>query len=130
MDSTTSRVLTGDFARDAILIRAEQMTKQEVCTLHNDDVTLKYYSQTQALAEKQSAFYAAQRQLKTCRQSLTSKELYVTLLQKKTASLEERVQEMTQRESQLQDMAGKVYTCMFIYTFVIRHLLLCVCACV
>ena len=74
-----------------------------VYKLHNN-----IYTQTQALAERQSAFYAAQRQLKTCRQTLSSKELYLSLLQKKTASLEERVQEMTQRESQLENMAGKV----------------------
>ena len=30
LDSATARVLTGDFARDAILIRAEQLAKQEV----------------------------------------------------------------------------------------------------
>ena len=30
LDSTTAQVLSGDFARDAILVRAEQMTKHEV----------------------------------------------------------------------------------------------------
>ena len=64
--------------------------------------------QTQALAEKQSAYYSAQRQLKTCRHTLESKELYVGLLQKKVASLEDRVQELSQRESQLETAAGKV----------------------
>ena len=64
--------------------------------------------QTQALAEKQSAYYSAQRQLKMCRQTLESKELYVGLLQKKVASLEERVQELSHRETQLETTAGKV----------------------
>ena len=30
LDSATAQVVTGDFARDAILVRAEQMTKHEV----------------------------------------------------------------------------------------------------
>lgn len=65
--------------------------------------------QTQALAEKQSAFYSAQRQLKMCRQTLESKEVYLTLLQKKAANLEEKVQGFVQREAQLESMAGKVH---------------------
>ena len=56
--------------------------------------------QTQALAEKQSAYYSAQRQLKACRQNLEHKELYVNLLQKKTASLEERVNTLSQHQTQ------------------------------
>ncbi|CAI8052223.1 Coiled-coil domain-containing protein 170 [Geodia barretti] len=91
-DSTTAQVVTGDFARDAILVRAEQMTKHE----------------TQTLAEKQSALYSVQRQLKTCRQTLGSKEMYLGLLQKKASSLEGKLQEMSQREAHLENMAGKV----------------------
>ena len=60
------------------------------------------------MAEKQSALYSAQRQLKTCRQTLESKELYLGLLQKKTASLEERVQSFSHREAQLETLGSKV----------------------
>ena len=111
LDSVTSQVLTGDFARDAILVKAEQMAKHEVMhPLHSRLFNGCFLSQTQALAEKQSAFYSAQRQLKTCRQTLESKEMYLGLLQKKTSSLEEKVQEMTQRETHLEHLAGKVGT--------------------
>ena len=73
------------------------------------DYTCLLTHQTQALAEKQSAFYAAQRQLKTCRQNLESKELLLGLLQKKVASLEERVQSCNRQEAQLESMSGKVH---------------------
>ena len=40
-DSTTAQVVTGDFARDAILVRAEQMTKHDV--RYNNSALLNLY---------------------------------------------------------------------------------------
>ena len=40
LDSTTAQVLTGDFARDAILVRAEQIAKHEVEHTHRECVML------------------------------------------------------------------------------------------
>lgn len=112
LDSATAEILAGDFAHDAILVRAEQLAKQEVRPTTTTPCTIDYGSllahQTQALAERQSAFYSAQRQLKTCRQNLESKELLLGLLQKKVASLEERVQSCSRQEAQLESMSGKV----------------------
>ena len=115
LDSATAEVLAGDFAHDAILVRAERLAKQEVrltaappCMTDYTCSSSLLTHQTQALAEKQSAFYAAQRQLKTCRQNLESKELLLGLLQKKVASLEERVQSCSRQEAQLESMSGKV----------------------
>ena len=126
LDPPTAQVLTGDFVRDAILAKAEQMAKHEVRERWTHiqreregegeggrehiqpSVYFPSFSQTQSLAEKQSALYSAQRQLKTCRQTLESKEMYLGLLQKKARSLEERVQEMGQREAHLETLASKV----------------------
>ena len=116
LDSTTAQVLTGDFARDAILVRAEQIAKHEVERTHRECVVYSNAPpQTQVLAEKQSALYSAQRQLKSCRQTLESKEVYLGLLQKKAKYLEERVQEMSQRETHLENLAGKVDNSCTIY---------------
>ncbi|XP_064403758.1 coiled-coil domain-containing protein 170-like isoform X2 [Halichondria panicea] len=84
LDSGTAEILSGDFAHDAILTKAEQLTKHE----------------TQSLAEKQTAVYTLQRKLKSCRQSLDSKELHLGLVQKKVTVMEERLLSYTQKEKE------------------------------
>lgn len=50
------------------------------------------------LAEKQTAVYTLQRKLKSCRQSLDSKELHLGLVQKKVTVLEEKLLSCAQKE--------------------------------
>ena len=69
-----------------------------------------------------------------CRQTLESKELYVGLLQKKVAALEERVQEISHRETQLETTAGKVwlstiYVQLYDIVFEILHMDITMCTC-
>ncbi|XP_064403759.1 coiled-coil domain-containing protein 170-like isoform X3 [Halichondria panicea] len=78
LDSGTAEILSGDFAHDAILTKAEQLTKHE----------------TQSLAEKQTAVYTLQRKLKSCRQSLDSKELHLGLVQKKGRKMEKKMERL------------------------------------
>ena len=67
--------------------------------------------QTQTLAEKQTAVYTLQRKLKSCRQSLESKELHLGLVQKKVSMLEERLLSYAQKEEEWKTMMDKVVEC-------------------
>ena len=64
--------------------------------------------QTQMLADKQTAVYTLQRKLKSCRQSLESKELHLGLVQKKVTMLEERLLSYAQKEEEWKTMMDKV----------------------
>jgi hypothetical protein len=75
MDQTTVDMLSGDFAVDAIIARAEQLALRE----------------TREVSEKQVCIYKLQRKLKATTQVLDSKALHITLLQKKLERLEERL---------------------------------------
>ena len=64
--------------------------------------------QTQALVDKQSAFYSLQRKHKLCRQQLETKELQLALLHKKVATMDQRLGEMTLKESEWDSTIDKV----------------------
>lgn len=107
VETSTSCIVTGDFAEDAVLVRAEQLSKLEVSVVTM--VTLYCtHCQTQAIAEKQSAVYSLQRKLKLCRQQLDSKEMHVNLLQKKVSALEARVTSAIEKETEWQNTLDKV----------------------
>lgn len=52
--------------------------------------------------------YSLQRKLKACRQQLEGKELHLGLLQKKVASLEERLLTFSHRETDWEAAVNKV----------------------
>jgi chromosome segregation ATPase len=91
LEATTAAILAGDFAEDAILLKAEQLCKSE----------------TQVLAEKQSMVYSLQRKLKSSQKQVESKELQVNLLQRKITALEERVTLAVEKETQWQSTLDK-----------------------
>ncbi len=57
---------------------------------------------------KQTAVYSLQRKLKTCKQSILSKELQVSLLQKKVEALEQSSKSSTHMERDLEEASKKV----------------------
>ena len=63
--------------------------------------------QTQALADKQTAFYSLQRKLKSTKQALESKELHFGLVQKKVLALEDRLQTYSHREADWESTTNK-----------------------
>lgn len=64
--------------------------------------------QSQALVERQSAFYSLQRKHKSCRQQLETKELQLALLQKKVATMDQRLSEMSLKESEWDSTIDRV----------------------
>ena len=66
------------------------------------------FAQTQLLAERQTAMYSLQRKLKTCRQTLDSKELHLGLVQKKVTVLEERILSYSKKEGEWENSIDKV----------------------
>ena len=78
------------------------------CVKANLPVTFPFSSQTQALVERQSAFYSLQRKHKSCRQQLETKELQLALLQRKVATVDQRLGEMTLKESEWDSTIDKV----------------------
>lgn len=118
LDNSTAEILSGDFAHDAILTKAEQLANNEVCSTSLDqDVYLGFTimiinsnntHKTQTLTEKQTAIYTLQRRLKSCRQSLDSKELHLGLVQKKITILEEQLLNYAQKEKEWTASIDKV----------------------
>lgn len=110
LDSGVAEMLSGDFAHDAIILKVEQLMKQEVCEMKLMQST--YFSicscwQTQALADKQTTIYSLQRKLKSSKQALDSKELHLGLVQKKVLALEDRLQTYSYREADWESTTNK-----------------------
>ena len=115
LEKGTAEILTStsDFAHDAILMKAEQLAKLEVSADTNIFVRLITYSlcmQNEALVNKQTAVYSLQRKLKTCKQSILSKELHMSLLQKKVESLEQSSKTNAHMQKDIEEASKKVHS--------------------
>ena len=64
--------------------------------------------QTQAVQEKQAAVYSLQRKLKSSRQALESRDLQVSLLQRKVCGLEDRMNDVVKKEAEMNTVLDKV----------------------
>lgn len=60
------------------------------------------------MVSKQTAVYSLQRKLKTCKQTILSKELQANLLQKKVEALEQNSKSSTRVERELEEAGIKV----------------------
>lgn len=60
------------------------------------------------MLSKQTAIYSLQRKLKACQQTLQSRELHMSLLQKKVESLEQSLKATSRRESEWEANLNKV----------------------
>ena len=65
-------------------------------------------TQGEALLSKQTAVYSLQRKLKACRQALQSRELHMSLLQRKTDGLEQTMKESGRLKMELEGAVNKV----------------------
>ena len=64
--------------------------------------------QTQAVQEKQAMVYSLQRKLKSSRQALESRDLQVSLFQRKACGLEERMAEVVKKEAEMNAVLDRV----------------------
>ena len=66
------------------------------------------FVQNEALLNKQTAVYSLQRKLKACRQTLESRELHLSLLQKKVEALQQKIKTSSHKESEMEAAISKV----------------------
>ena len=65
-------------------------------------------AQNDALLRKQTAIYSLQRKLKACQQDLRSKELHMSLLQKKMENLEPSLKSTGYQKKELESATSNV----------------------
>ena len=121
LDDAVASLLSGEFACDAVITRAQQLARQEVSTGTSSCVYVRTYAsasccdapawglpQTQSLLEKQAIVHRLQQRLKINKQALDSKDLHIGVLQKKIASLQERIASYNSTQSQVDSLEKKV----------------------
>ena len=83
------------------------LSKAATCRVQENEV-ICCCPQTQAVQEKQAMVYSLQRKLKSSRQALESRDLQVSLLQRKACGLEERMAEVVKKEAEMNAVLDRV----------------------